>query len=181
MLLKYSKIIIWILQNLQGRSQTTQGIWLATSSTNGKDSILVFDVEGVDSRERGDSHEVTPIYSILSWRGEEIWTQNFIIFLGSFQHPHREYLASWCREIQCWKYWIIEKCLWVELTTLCKTRVWKFTTDATNFNRWSNSGPKTIILFVIRDHLAKMTPLEKLKQTILKDMYGIWDSIIKVA
>ena len=34
-----------------GRSQTTQGIWMATDDTK---KILVFDIEGTDSNERGD-------------------------------------------------------------------------------------------------------------------------------
>ena len=34
-------------------------------------------------------------------------------------------------------------------------------------------------MFLIRDHVPKETPLEKLKSIILKDMVGIWDSLIK--
>ena len=34
-----------------GRSQTTKGIWTNHSSDRG---IIVFDIEGVDSKERGD-------------------------------------------------------------------------------------------------------------------------------
>ena len=35
----------------KGRQQTTKGIWL---STNQEKSILVFDIEGTDSKERGE-------------------------------------------------------------------------------------------------------------------------------
>jgi hypothetical protein len=34
-------------------------------------------------------------------------------------------------------------------------------------------------MFVIRDHVPRETPLEKLKGIILKDMKGIWDGLIK--
>eukprot|EP01128_Nolandella_sp_AFSM9_P003732 TRINITY_DN162_c9_g1_i1.p1 TRINITY_DN162_c9_g1~~TRINITY_DN162_c9_g1_i1.p1 ORF type:complete len:782 (+),score=223.82 TRINITY_DN162_c9_g1_i1:237-2348(+) len=41
-----------------GRTQTTLGVWLGLSGGNGTDakSILVLDVEGTDSRERGEDH-----------------------------------------------------------------------------------------------------------------------------
>jgi protein SEY1 len=43
-----------------GRTQTTQGVWMGRALTKAQkeETILVFDVEGVDSRERGDQHAV---------------------------------------------------------------------------------------------------------------------------
>jgi hypothetical protein len=43
----------------QGRQQTTQGIWMGVAKTKGEEekNILVFDVEGVDGRERAE-HDV---------------------------------------------------------------------------------------------------------------------------
>jgi len=40
-----------------GRSQTTLGVWMGFSGTN-KESLLVLDVEGTDSKERGEEHGV---------------------------------------------------------------------------------------------------------------------------
>jgi hypothetical protein len=37
-----------------------------------------------------------------------------------------------------------------------------------------------LILFVIRDHIAVSTSLEKLQDIILKDMTGIWEALQKV-
>ncbi len=37
-----------------------------------------------------------------------------------------------------------------------------------------------MILFVIRDHIAVSTSLEKLQEIILKDMTGIWEALQKV-
>ena len=34
-----------------GRSQTTKGIWMAK---NGQEDILIYDIEGTDSKERGE-------------------------------------------------------------------------------------------------------------------------------
>jgi hypothetical protein len=43
-----------------GRNQTTKGVWLGFSETK-RYSVLVLDVEGTDSRERGEDHGVRSI------------------------------------------------------------------------------------------------------------------------
>ena len=40
-----------VMDSDQGRTQTTKGIWMAKNSDN---NILVFDIEGTDSKERGE-------------------------------------------------------------------------------------------------------------------------------
>ena len=40
-----------VLDSNKGRMQTTKGIWMAR---NPEGSILVFDIEGTDSKERGE-------------------------------------------------------------------------------------------------------------------------------
>ena len=40
------------LDTLQGRGQTTKGIWCACNETK---EILIFDIEGTDSKERGNN------------------------------------------------------------------------------------------------------------------------------
>ena len=42
--------------------QTTKGIWMAK---NGENNILVFDIEGTDSKERGEQRMVCQIYLLL--------------------------------------------------------------------------------------------------------------------
>lgn len=44
-----------ILDSQKGRMQTTKGIWM---SKNGNGSILIFDIEGTDSKERGEQRMV---------------------------------------------------------------------------------------------------------------------------
>jgi hypothetical protein len=41
------------------------------------------------------------------------------------------------------------------------------------------NSAKKLLLFIIRDHVPRETPLEKLKAIIMKDMKGIWDSLVK--
>jgi len=57
--LLFGTIFPVMVQN-RGRSQTTQGVWMAMSQSQqgNKDNVVVFDVEGVDSRERGEHHLV---------------------------------------------------------------------------------------------------------------------------
>lgn len=40
-----------ILDSNQGRQQTTKGIWMSLS---GNKNVLIFDIEGTDSKERGE-------------------------------------------------------------------------------------------------------------------------------
>ena len=43
------------MDDQRGRQQTTKGIWMSQNvNENGKNLNLVFDIEGTDSKERGD-------------------------------------------------------------------------------------------------------------------------------
>ena len=42
----------------EGRSQTTKGVWMAPNDAG---NILVFDIEGTDSHERGEEREVSKV------------------------------------------------------------------------------------------------------------------------
>ena len=44
----------------------------------------------------------------------------------------------------------------------------------------SNNAPKTLLLFVIRDHIGA-TPLENLQTTLTNDIENIWSSVAKVS
>ena len=48
-----------VMDSDEGRSQTTKGIWMAH---NKKGNILVFDIEGTDSKERGEQRMVRTNY-----------------------------------------------------------------------------------------------------------------------
>lgn len=49
-----------ILDSKKGRFQTTKGIWM---SRNKDGSVLIFDLEGADSRERGEQRLVIQGFS----------------------------------------------------------------------------------------------------------------------
>ena len=42
----------------EGHSQTTKGVWMAPNDAG---NILVFDIEGTDSHERGEEREVSKV------------------------------------------------------------------------------------------------------------------------
>jgi len=45
-----------VMNEERGRQQTTKGIWM---NRNGDGSLLVFDIEGTDSKERGEQRMVS--------------------------------------------------------------------------------------------------------------------------
>lgn len=45
-----------VMDETQGRQQTTKGIWL---NRNARGDLLVFDIEGTDSKERGEQRMVS--------------------------------------------------------------------------------------------------------------------------
>ena len=38
----------------KGRQQCTEGVWMSIKKLSDEQNILVFDIEGTDSKERGD-------------------------------------------------------------------------------------------------------------------------------
>lgn len=48
-----------VMEAAKGRVQTTKGVWMGLSASSDKEEkVFVFDVEGTDSRERGEHHAV---------------------------------------------------------------------------------------------------------------------------
>lgn len=62
-----------VMEAQKGRQQTTKGVWMGLSRT--QSTLLIFDVEGTDSRERGDSHAV--IYKNLIFLFFSLLNRNF--------------------------------------------------------------------------------------------------------
>ena len=48
-----------IMDETQGRQQTTKGIWI---SHNTEGNLIVLDIEGTDSKERGEQRMVSNLY-----------------------------------------------------------------------------------------------------------------------
>jgi len=135
-----------------GRTQTTQGVWMGNAhftSPEKEKGILVFDVEGVDSRERGEQHASFERKSSL-----------FSLALSDVL-----IINMWHTDVGRYKAGNVDL-----LRTVFELNLHLFA---------KSSGQKTKILFVIRDHIPKETPLEKLQTIVMKDMRGIWESLIK--
>jgi len=134
-----------------GRTQTTLGVWMGRSKAkSAKDeTILVFDVEGTDSRERGEQAAMferkTSLFSLALAE---------VLIVNMWHTDVGRYNAG--------------------NIALLKT---VFELNLQLFSK--KGGNKTLILFLIRDHIPRETPLEKLKGIILKDMGNIWESLIK--
>ena len=125
-----------------GRCQTTKGIWMAKDTYS---PTIVFDVEGTDSRERGEDRLTfehrTALFSLALAD---------CVLVNMWYHDLGRYTAS--------NYGLFKTVLGVNLELFQK----------------SNEFPKTTMIFVIRDYTINMTPLEKLEQMIQDDIRHLW-------
>ena len=130
-----------------GPSQTTKGIWLAKARK--LDGVLVMDVEGTDSSERGstalDYERKSSLFSLAL---------SEIVVVNLWSHDVGRSNAA--------NLPLLKMVFEVNLQVFQEV-----------------DAPKTILLFVIRDHVTTTTALEVLAKRILKDMHEIWNSIPK--
>eukprot|EP01114_Cavostelium_apophysatum_P008070 TRINITY_DN2033_c1_g1_i3.p1 TRINITY_DN2033_c1_g1~~TRINITY_DN2033_c1_g1_i3.p1 ORF type:complete len:609 (-),score=169.39 TRINITY_DN2033_c1_g1_i3:117-1943(-) len=143
-----------VMTSSEGRTQTTKGVWAGLSSSQSlehkEEAIMVLDVEGTDSRERGeDAASFERKTSLFSLALSEVLLVNI-----------------WHNDIGRYNAGNI---------ALLKT---VFELNLQLFQK-TVGGPRTLLLFVIRDHIPKETPLEKLKAIVMKDMHGIWEGLTK--
>lgn len=122
---------------------------MGVAKVEGPEVILIMDVEGTDGRERGEEHVAF-----------ERKTSLFSLTVASVL-----IINMWMQDIGRYNAANIG---------LLKT---VFELNLQLFQRSSSS--KTLILFVIRDHV--LTPLSKLQATILTDMDNVWQSLSKPA
>ena len=54
-----------VMDETQGRQQTTKGIWLNRNSAG---DLLIYDIEGTDSKERGEQRMVSDEFSLTRLR-----------------------------------------------------------------------------------------------------------------
>ena len=141
-----------VMDSSKGRSQTTLGVWLGHSKLNrhcADHTILVFDIEGVDSRERGEEQA-----------GFEKKTSLFSLALAQVL-----IVNMWHTDVGRYN---------AGNSALLKT---VFELNLQLFDK--KEGQKTTILFIIRDHIPEDTPLERLQDTLMQEMGKIWASLIK--
>lgn len=154
------------MDETSGRYQVTQGVWLGRDSEQG---IIVLDLEGTDSRERGeDAATFERKSSLFALALAEVlivnlWSQD----VGRYNAANMSLLKT-----------VMELDLQLFFGGATATPA-QAVADKAGRNL-KDSDPrmhKTRLLFVLRDHVS--SPLETLCNTLRADVDKIWDTITK--
>ena len=153
----------------EDRRQTTKGIWLSKNMNNDDkhmaDNILVMDIEGTDGRERGEDQDFERKAALFALATSEVLIVNmWETQVGLYQGANMGLLKT-----------VFE----VNLQLFLKDK--KFVSSSIlpvwpAPNNYHRSVPRSLLFFVIRDHLGQ-TPLANLRKTIVSDLSRIWSSL----
>lgn len=116
--------------------------------------VLVLDVEGSDGRERGEDQDFERKSALFSMASAEV------LMVNMWEHQVGLYQGA--------NMGMLKTVFEVNLALF----------QAAKSKSSSAAKDKTLILFVIRDHIAA-TPLENLSKTLQADLQRIWDSLSK--
>ncbi|KAH8677745.1 protein SEY1 [Xylariales sp. PMI_506] len=134
------------------RRQTTKGIWMSKNKRGSMaDNILVMDVEGTDGRERGEDQDFERKSALFALATSEV------LIVNIWEHQVGLYQGA--------------------NMGLLKT---VFEVNLQLFQKDKQSSPRSLLFFVIRDHIGN-TPLSNLRNTLLLDLAKLWSSISKPA
>ncbi|KAK2683405.1 hypothetical protein RAB80_001351 [Fusarium oxysporum f. sp. vasinfectum] len=137
------------------RRQTTKGIWMSknkretSAGTKMSDNILVMDVEGTDGRERGEDQDFERKSALFALATSEV------LIVNIWEHQVGLYQGA--------NMGLLKTVFEVNLQLFLKDK---------------QSTPRSLLFFVIRDHLGT-TPLGNLRTTLIQDLTKIWSSISK--
>ncbi|KAF7543368.1 hypothetical protein G7Z17_g10797 [Cylindrodendrum hubeiense] len=137
------------------RRQTTKGIWMSknkreeSAGTKMAENILVMDVEGTDGRERGEDQDFERKSALFALATSEV------LILNIWEHQVGLYQGA--------NMGLLKTVFEVNLQLFLKDK---------------QSTPRSLLFFVIRDHLGT-TPLTNLRTTLIQDLTKIWSSISK--
>ncbi|KAH7321060.1 RHD3/Sey1 [Stachybotrys elegans] len=137
------------------RRQTTKGIWMSknkreeSAGTRMADNILVMDVEGTDGRERGEDQDFERKSALFALATSEV------LIVNIWEHQVGLYQGA--------NMGLLKTVFEVNLQLFLKDK---------------QSTPRSLLFFVIRDHLGT-TPLGNLRTTLIQDLTKIWSSISK--
>ncbi|KAI0803343.1 RHD3/Sey1 [Xylaria sp. FL0064] len=132
------------------RRQTTKGIWMSKNKTASMtDNILVMDVEGTDGRERGEDQDFERKSALFALATSEV------LIVNIWEHQVGLYQGA--------NMGLLKTVFEVNLQLFLKDR---------------QSTPRSLLFFVIRDHIGN-TPLANLRNTLIQDLTKIWSSISK--
>jgi protein SEY1 len=138
------------VMNEEERRQTTKGIWLSKNKREGEaDNILVMDVEGTDGQERGEDQDFERKAALFALATSEVLLVNMWETQVGLYHGANMGL----------------------LKTVFEVNLQLFVKD-------NKSMPRSLLLFVIRDHTGR-TPLTNLRNTLTSNLTRIWSSIAK--
>ncbi|CAA9963776.1 hypothetical protein CFE70_007579 [Pyrenophora teres f. teres 0-1] len=140
----------------QERRQTTKGIWMSknkreSGGSSMAENILVMDVEGTDGRERGEDQDFERKSALFALATSEV------LIVNIWEHQVGLYQGA--------------------NMGLLKT---VFEVNLQLFVKDSQSTPRSLLFFVIRDHLGT-TPLKNLQNTLVQDLSKLWSTISKPA
>lgn len=138
----------------QERRQTTKGIWMSknkrdSGGSNMAENILVMDVEGTDGRERGEDQDFERKSALFALATSEV------LIVNIWEHQVGLYQGA--------------------NMGLLKT---VFEVNLQLFVKDSKTSPRSLLFFVIRDHLGT-TPLKNLQNTVIQDLSKLWSTISK--
>jgi hypothetical protein len=143
------------VMNEEERQQTTKGIWMAKNqkaeSQGMADNVLVMDVEGTDGQERGEDQDFERKSALFALATSEILLVNMWETQVGLYHGANMGL----------------------LKTVFEVNLQLFVKD-------NKSIPRSLLLFVIRDHTGR-TPLQNLRNSLVNNLTRIWSSISKPA
>ncbi|POR32296.1 Protein SEY1 [Tolypocladium paradoxum] len=133
------------------RRQTTKGIWMSKNrrEDNMADNILVMDVEGTDGRERGEDQDFERKSALFALATSEV------LIVNIWEHQVGLYQGA--------NMGLLKTVFEVNLQLFLKDK---------------QSTPRSLLFFVIRDHLGT-TPLSNLRTTLIQDLVKIWSTISK--
>lgn len=139
------------------RKQTTKGIWMSNNKrgrTDGvakqmADNILVMDVEGTDGRERGEDQDFERKSALFALATSEV------LIINIWEHQVGLYQGA--------NMGLLKVVFEVNLEL---------------FLKGNKNNPRSLLFFVIRDHLGT-TPLANLRNTLIQDLQRIWSGLSK--
>ncbi|KAG0647801.1 sey1 [Hyphodiscus hymeniophilus] len=140
------------------RRQTTKGIWMSKNKKESAagsgaqamaDNIMVMDVEGTDGRERGEDQDFERKSALFALATSEV------LIVNIWEHQVGLYQGA--------------------NMGLLKT---VFEVNMQLFLKDKHSNPRSLLFFVIRDHIGT-TPLANLRNTLIQDLTNIWTSLSK--
>ncbi|GAA94929.1 uncharacterized protein L969DRAFT_89889 [Mixia osmundae IAM 14324] len=135
------------------RRQTTKGIWMSKGESM---PVLIMDVEGTDGRERGEDQDFERKSALFSMASAEV------ILVNLWEHQVGLYQGA--------NMGLLKTVMEVNLGLF----------QASKSKQTSKGQDKTLLLFVIRDHIEPGgTPLANLSRTLTADLERLWSGLSK--